>query len=210
MIPTKLTGEEIEELKQQSAAHFWPHARQAGNMSDETGVKVVTKGKGVWVEDVDGKRWFDVISGLWLKNIGHGRTEIAEAVYEQMQNISFSPGGTVSPITIKVAARIASLAPDKDSRIYFDDQFNDYFIKLYYYYTNQNIEFEDFIEKYYMLNCSRQTRLLGRWVKLSKELNQSFYLDFIETTKKRLFKGLVKINRKDLRSVYNKLLPESF
>lgn len=119
MIPTKLTGEEIEELKQQSAAHFWPHARQAGNMSDETGVKVVTKGKGVWVEDVEGKRWFDVISGLWLKNIGHGRTEIAEAVYEQMQNISFSPGGTVSPITIKVAARIASLAPDKDSRIYF-------------------------------------------------------------------------------------------
>ena len=61
-----------------------------------------------------------------------------------------------------------------------------------------------------MLSCSRQTRLLGRWVKLSKELNQSFYLDFIEVTKKRLLKGLEKINRKDLRSVYNKLLPESF
>ena len=98
----------------------------------------------------------------------------------------------------------------EDSRIYFDDQFNDYFIKLYYHYTNQNIEFEDFIEKYYMLSCSRQTRLLGRWVKLSKELNQSFYLDFIETTKKRLFKGLIKMNRKDLRSVYTKLLPELF
>ena len=69
---------------------------------------------------------------------------------------------------------------------------------------------EDFVEKYYMLSCSRQTRLLGRWVKLSKELNQSFYLDFIKVTKKRLLKGLEKINRKDLRSVYNKLLPESF
>ena len=98
----------------------------------------------------------------------------------------------------------------EDSRIYFDDQFNDYFIKLYYHYTNQDIEFEDFIEKYYMLSCSRQTRLLGRWVKLSKELNQSFYLDFIKVTKKRLLKGLEKINRKDLRSVYNKLLSEPF
>ena len=98
----------------------------------------------------------------------------------------------------------------EDSRTYFDDQFNIHFIKLYYYYTNQSIEFGDFIEKYYMLSCSRQTRLLGRWVKLSKELNQSFYLDFIETTKKRLLKGLVKINSKDLRSVYTKLLPELF
>ena len=98
----------------------------------------------------------------------------------------------------------------EDSRIYFDDQFNDHFIKLYYHCTSQNIEFEDFREKYYMLNCSRQTRLLGRWVKLSKELNQSFYLNFIDVTKKRLLKGFEKINRKDLRSVYNKLLPESF
>ena len=98
----------------------------------------------------------------------------------------------------------------EDSRIYFDDQYSFYFIKLYYHYTNQGIGFDDFIEKYYMLSCSRQTRLLGRWVKLSKELNQSFYLDFIETTKKRLFKGLIKMNRKDLRSVYTKLLPELF
>ena len=119
MVSTRLTGEQIEELKQQGAAHFWPHARQAGNMSDDTGVKVVTKGHGVWVEDAEGKQWFDVISGLWLKNIGHGRKEIADAVYQQMQDISFSPGGTVSPITVQLAARVASLAPDKDSRIYF-------------------------------------------------------------------------------------------
>ncbi len=119
MVSTRLTGEQIEELKQQGAAHFWPHARQAGNMSDDTGVKVVTKGHGVWVEDAEGKQWFDVISGLWLKNIGHGRKEIADAVYQQMQEISFSPGGTVSPITVQLAARVASLAPDKDSRIYF-------------------------------------------------------------------------------------------
>ena len=62
----------------------------------------------------------------------------------------------------------------------------------------------------YMLNCSRQTRLLGRWVKLSKELNQNFYLGFIETTKKRLVKGIEKINRKDLKLIYKKLIPGLF
>jgi|ETNmetMinimDraft_23_1059889.scaffolds.fasta_scaffold05492_4 hypothetical protein len=95
----------------------------------------------------------------------------------------------------------------EDSRIYFDDQFNDYFIKLYYKSTKQNIDIDDFKEKYYMLNCARQTRLLGRWVKLSKELNQSFYLGFIETTKRRLVKGIGKTNRKNLKLIYNKLIP---
>ncbi len=98
----------------------------------------------------------------------------------------------------------------EDSRIYFDDQFNDYFIKFYYKSTNQNIDIDDFKEKYYMLNCARQTRLLGRWVKLSKELNQSFYLDFIETTKKRLVKGIRKTNRKNLKLIYKKLIPGLF
>ena len=95
----------------------------------------------------------------------------------------------------------------EDSRIYFDDQFNDYFIKFYYKSTNQSINIDDFKEKYYMLNCARQTRLLGRWVKLSKELNQSFYLGFIETTKKRLVKGIEKTNRKNLKLIYKKLIP---
>ena len=98
----------------------------------------------------------------------------------------------------------------EDSRIYFDDQFNDYFIKYYYKSTNQNIDIVDYKEKYYMLNCARQTRLLGRWIKLSKELNQSFYLGFIETTKRRLVKGIEKTNRKNLKLIYSKLIPGLF
>ena len=116
---TRLTGEEIEEIKQMAADHFWPHSKMAGDMSDETGLKVVTRAKGVWVEDVEGQQWFDTMAGLWLKNIGHGRKEIADAVYAQMQDISFSPFDTVSPSTARLAARVAGLAPDKDSRIYF-------------------------------------------------------------------------------------------
>jgi len=115
----RLSGEEIEELKELASAHFWPHARQAGDMSDETGIKLVTRAQGVWVEDAEGRQWFDIIAGMWLKNIGYGRKEIADAVYEQMQAISYSPGGTVSPVTAKLAAKLASLAPDRESRVYF-------------------------------------------------------------------------------------------
>ena len=119
MVANRLTGEQIEELKELASAHFWPHARPAGDMSDETGIRLVTNAKGVWVEDAEGRQWFDTLAGMWLKNIGHGRKEIAEAVFEQMQDISYSPGGTVSPATVKLAAKLSSLAPDKDSRVYF-------------------------------------------------------------------------------------------
>ena len=66
-----------------------------------------------------GEQWFDMIAGMWLKNIGHGRKEVADAVYAQMQEISYTPGGTVSPATAKISAKIASLAPDKEARAYF-------------------------------------------------------------------------------------------
>ena len=115
----KLTGEEVEELKGLATSHFWPHGPQAGDMSEETGLKLATRAEGVWVEDVDGKRWFDSLSAMWLKNIGHGRKEIAEAVYAQMLDISYSPGGTVSPSTVELAAKVASLSPDVESRVYF-------------------------------------------------------------------------------------------
>ena len=115
----RLTGEEIEELKQLGEAHFWPHSRPMGDMSEETGIKLVTEAEGVWVYDGQGNRWVDTLAGMWLKNIGHGRREIADAVFEQMQEVSYSPGGTVSPATVKLAAKVASLSPDKDSRVYF-------------------------------------------------------------------------------------------
>ena len=119
MTTNRLSGEAIEDLKQMASAHFWPHARLAGDMSEDTGVKLASAASGVWVDDAEGRRWFDTLSSMWLVNIGHGREEVADAVYEQMKDISYSPGGTVSPATVKLSAKVASLAPDKESRVYF-------------------------------------------------------------------------------------------
>ena len=101
---TTLTGEQIEELKQNASEHFWPHSRQTSDMFGDNGIQLVQKAKGVWVEDVDNKQWFDTLSSMWLVNIGHGRQEIAEAVYEQMTSVAYSPGGTVAPATAETTS----------------------------------------------------------------------------------------------------------
>ena len=115
----QLTAEEIAAARADAEAHFWPQSRQAGDVSPQTGIKLVTEGKGVWVTDADGDKWFDTMSSLWLVNIGHGRREIADAVYRQMVELSFSPSDTVSPVTARLAARLAQLSQDPRARVYF-------------------------------------------------------------------------------------------
>ena len=94
----------------------------------------------------------------------------------------------------------------EDSRVLFDEKFNNYFIEYYYHNSNQKISLDQFKDKYFLFNCSRQTRLLGRWVKLSIDLNENWYLNFIPITKKRLMNGLNYLKNDKLKSIYNKII----
>ena len=98
----------------------------------------------------------------------------------------------------------------EDSRILFDDYYNEYFINHFCLKTNPGNPTKNFLEKYHFFNSSRQTRLLGRWVKLSKFFNQKYYLNFIEVTNKRLEKSLQKSSMKNIRSLYHKLIPKLY
>jgi hypothetical protein len=100
-------------------AHFWPHASTAGDLSSPVGVKIVTRGDGVWVYDHQDRRYFDTLSGMWLSNIGHGRREVADAVHAQICELGYAPDGSVDPTTLRLAARDAALAPDPASRVFF-------------------------------------------------------------------------------------------
>ena len=94
----------------------------------------------------------------------------------------------------------------EDSRILFTDKYNEDFVYYFYSRTNQNISLNDFKIKFHYLNASRQTRLLGRWVKLSKELNQKRYLDFLSVTQYRLKQSIDYLNNKQLSKFYNKYI----
>ena len=98
----------------------------------------------------------------------------------------------------------------EDSRILFDDQYNKFFINYFCVKTNQGNLTEIYSNKYHFFNSSRQTRLLGRWVKLSKTFNQKWYLNFIEVTNKRLMKSLQNPYMQKIRSFYCRLIPQLY
>ena len=82
---------------------------------------VIESGNGCYVTAEDGTEYLDATAGLWYCNVGHGRTEIAEAVMRQMGRIaSYSNFGDLATrATLELADRLAALAPMPDARVFF-------------------------------------------------------------------------------------------
>ena len=109
----------LEELRQIALDHFWPHEQQVADFAKPDGFRVAVEGKGCWVTDSTGRKFFDANAGMWFQNVGYGRKEIADAVYEQLQRINYAPPPTASEPALRLAAKVASLSPDKKSRAFF-------------------------------------------------------------------------------------------
>ncbi len=88
---------------------------------ERDGEFVVTRGEGPWIWDDSGRRYLDATAGLWFTNVGHGRTEIAEAVAAQIGRIAAysSFGDYAVDTTIALANRLAGIAPVPGSKIFF-------------------------------------------------------------------------------------------
>ncbi len=76
--------------------------------------------KGVWIEDEAGRRVLDACGGAIVVNVGHGRVEIAEAVYEQMKRFSYVHGTVFTSDPVEaLAEKLAQHTPDSLDRFYF-------------------------------------------------------------------------------------------
>jgi taurine-pyruvate aminotransferase len=67
---------------------------------------VVSKADGSWVTDAEGKRYLDAMAGLWCVNVGYGRTELADAAYEQLKEMAYYPLSQSHVPAIKLAEKL--------------------------------------------------------------------------------------------------------
>jgi putrescine aminotransferase len=81
---------------------------------------VVDKGEGVYVYDSDGKRLLDAPAGMWCVNIGHGREEMAKAVYDQIMQLPYtSPWSLTTGPAAKFSEALAAEAPGDLDHVFF-------------------------------------------------------------------------------------------
>jgi hypothetical protein len=83
-------------------------------------VPVIVRGEGQYVFDQNGKRYLDGLAGLFVSQIGHGRTEVAEAGARQASELAYFPLWSYAhPQAIELAERLAAMAPGDLNRVFF-------------------------------------------------------------------------------------------
>jgi adenosylmethionine-8-amino-7-oxononanoate aminotransferase len=106
---------------------------------------VLARGEGVHLWDEDGNRYLDGCASLWYCNVGHGRTEIADAVAEQLRTLETWSifGDVANRPALELAAKLASHAPMDDAKVFFTTGGGDAietaakFARLYWQTTGQ-------------------------------------------------------------------------
>jgi len=99
--------------------HLWMHFTRMSSHATAP-VPVIARGEGPYIWDEHGKRYLDGLSGLFVVQVGHGRSELAEAAYKQASELAFFPLWSYAhPKAVELAERLASLAPSDLNRVFF-------------------------------------------------------------------------------------------
>ncbi len=99
--------------------HLWMHFTRHSTY-DTSPVPIMVRGEGVRLFDQAGKSYLDGLSGLFVVQVGHGRTELAEAAAKQAAELAFFPLWSYAhPQAIDLAERLAGYAPGDLNRVFF-------------------------------------------------------------------------------------------
>ena len=110
---------DYDHLQQAAKDHLWMHFTRHSSFDDHD-VPVIVKGDGAYIWDAEGRRYLDGLSGLFVSQVGHGRSELAEAAAKQARELAFMPIWSYAhPNAIQLAERIANYAPGDLNRAFF-------------------------------------------------------------------------------------------
>ena len=81
---------DYDHLQQAARDHLWMHFTRHSTY-DHADVPIIVRGEGAYIWDAKGKRYLDALAGLFVSQLGHGRTELAEAAAKQARELAFMP-----------------------------------------------------------------------------------------------------------------------
>lgn len=130
----------IAALDRASVLHPFTHLKEfaTGKIGDPT---IVTGGKGIRIEDAQGRSYIDGFAGLYCVNVGYGRTEVAEAIARQAYKLAYYhtyAAHTTEELAI-LSDRLIKMAPGNPSKVFFGlsgSDANETQAKLVWYYNN--------------------------------------------------------------------------
>ncbi|MFN1548954.1 aspartate aminotransferase family protein [Vibrio natriegens] len=131
--------QQLLEIDRQRVFHASTHLKQYA--AGELPGRIISSGQGIRITDSEGTELIDGFAGLYCVNIGYGRTEMAEAIYEQAKELAYyhTYVGHTNEALVKLSDRIIKMAPDGMSKVYYGmsgSDANETQLKLVWYYNN--------------------------------------------------------------------------
>jgi adenosylmethionine-8-amino-7-oxononanoate aminotransferase len=116
-----MAGYDRETLMRWDRDHLWhPFTQMQGFRQEEP--LIVSRGEGVYLYDLEGRRYLDGVASLWANVHGHRRRELDEALAAQLQQVAHSTLlGLAHPAAIVLARRLTELAPPGLTKVFFSD-----------------------------------------------------------------------------------------
>jgi adenosylmethionine-8-amino-7-oxononanoate aminotransferase len=117
--PAAMDAETHAALQRSARDHLWMHFTRMSSY-DQADVPVIVRGEGPYVFDAQGRRYLDALAGLFVNQLGHGRTDLAQAAAAQASELAYFPLWSYAhPTAIQLAERIAGMAPGDLNRVFF-------------------------------------------------------------------------------------------
>jgi len=132
-----------DELKDWDKRYIWhPFTQMMDYMDDDP--LVIERGEGCHLIDVDGRRYIDGVSSLWVLVHGHGRKELTDAIERQSKELCHSTLLGLSNIpAVVLAKRLIEIVPAGLSKVFYSDNGStstEIAVKMSYQYWQQKGE----------------------------------------------------------------------
>jgi L-2,4-diaminobutyrate transaminase len=140
MTSTRFANHSLEDADRQTVFHPFTALKQFSEGSLGP-ARIMESGSGCMIRDRTGREFIDAFAGLYCVNIGYGRREVADAIYEQAKKLAFyqTYAGHSTEALVRLSDRLVSMAPGRPARVFYGlsgSDANETQLKLVWYYNN--------------------------------------------------------------------------
>ena len=110
-----------QQLAQKDKRYLWHPFTQMKDWEKED-ILIIERAEGVYLEDVQGRRYLDGVSSLWCNVHGHCVPEIDQAIRGQLEKVAHSTFLGLSNVpAIELAEKLIHIAPQGLTRVFYSD-----------------------------------------------------------------------------------------
>ena len=129
------------ELRAIDTAHYLHPFTDFKSLAAEGGSRIIERGEGTWLYDINGAKIIDGMAELWCVAVGYGRKELADAAHRQMMELSYynSFFKTSNVPAIELAQRLVKMTPDGLNHVFYGSsgsEANDTIFRMVRHYWN--------------------------------------------------------------------------